>query len=358
MEVCSKGKSRRALVTLGAFVLVACGRNSDGSRGTAVADAAYRTKTGVVNIYAEDGANNLAPAAARAVPMVYVPNSRSGSVTVVDPKTYQVRRTFPTGKVPQHVVPSYDLSTLWVANNSSNSLTPIDPLTAVEGKSVRVDDPYNMYFTPDGKNAMVIAEARHRIDFRDPHDMKLVNSLRVACKGLDHVEFTADNRYAIATCEFSGQLVKIDLASQSVVGYLTLDPDKWTNYVPRQIQRIWSRRKRASAAIAALMDLPSMPQDIRSSADGSKFFVADMKEDGVFIIDPQKFERIGFVPTGKGAHGIYPSRDGRDLYVTNRGWNNIAGGRQGPGSISGLDPSNGQDGAAWPCSGAGRPAMC
>src|SRR6267143_2400245 len=357
MEASSKGKSLKGLVVIGVFVLTGCGRNSDGSRGTAVADAAYRTKAGAVDIYAEDGANNLAPEAARAVPMVYVPNSRSGSVTVIDPKTYQVVRTFPTGKVPQRVVPSYDLSTLWVANNSSNSLTPIDPLTGKEGKSVQVDDPYNVYFTPDGKYAMVIAEARRRIDFRDPHDMHLVQSLRVACKGLDHVEFTADDRYAIATCEFSGQLVKIDLATRQVVGYLTLDPDKWTNYIPREVSRLWNRRSRANAAMAALMNVPSMPQDIRSSADGSKFYVADMKENGVFVIDPQKFERIGFIPTGIGTHGIYPSRSGENLYVTNRGWNTIAGGRHGPGSISVLDPATDKIVATWPIPGGGRPDM-
>src|ERR1700704_5978317 len=186
MEVSSKGKSLKGLVVLGVFVFVGCGRNRDGSSGTAVADAADRTTAGAVNIYAEDGANNLAPAATRAVPMVYVPNSRSASVTVIDPRTYQVVRTFPTGKVPQHVVPSYDLSTLWVANNSSNTLTPIDPVTAKEGAPVKVDDPYNLYFTPDGKHAMVIAEARRRIDFRDPHDMMLEQSVPVDCKGLDH----------------------------------------------------------------------------------------------------------------------------------------------------------------------------
>jgi len=357
MEVCSTRKSWTGLIALSALVVAGCGRNSDGSAGTAVADAAYRTKAGAVNIYAEDGANDLAPAAARAIPMVYVPNSRSGSVTVIDPKTYQVVRTFPTGKVPQHVVPSYDLSTLWVANNSSNSLTPIDPLTAQEGQSVRVDDPYNMYFTPDGKYAMVIAEARHRIDFRDPRDMALAQSLRVACKGLDHVEFTADNRYAIATCEFSGQLVKVDLASRSVVGYLTLDPDKFTNYIPRQIKRYLGRRNAKNAAMAALMNVPSMPQDIRSSADGTKFYVADMKEDGVFVVDPVKLERIGFIHTGVGTHGIYPSRDGTKLYVTNRGWNSIAGGRHGPGSISVLDPSTDKVVANWPVPGGGSPDM-
>src|SRR3982074_632177 len=356
MEVCTKRKSWKTLV-LGAFVLAGCGKNSDGTRGTEVADAAYRTKAGVVNIYAEDGANNLAPAAARAIPMVYVPNSRSGSVTVIDPKTYQVVRTFPTGRVPQHVVPSYDLSTLWVANNSSNSLTPIDPTTAAEGKSVSVDDPYNMYFTPDGKSAMVIAEARHRIDFRDPGDMKLQQSLRVECKGLDHVEFTADNRYAIGTCEFSGQLVKVDLASRTAVGYLTLDPDKFTNYIPRQISRYLSRRKARNAAMAALMSVPSMPQDIRSSADGSKFYVADMKENGVFVVDPVKFERIGFIHTGVGTHGIYPSRDGTKLYITNRGSDSVGGRPHGPGSISVLDPLTDKIVANWAVPGGGSPDM-
>src|SRR5438876_4705677 len=238
-----------AVATAAALVVFGC-RHRDAARGTPVASAKYGTSTGAVNIYAETGANELAPAAAKALPMVYVPNSRGGTVTEIDPRTYQVVRTFPTGRVPQHVVPAYDLKTLWVANNASNSLTPIDPRTGKEGESVTVDDPYNMYFTPDGKYALVIAEARRRIDFRDPHDMKLVSSLPVLCKGLDHVEFTADDRYAIATCEFSGQLVKIDLASRTAVGYLTLDPDKWSNFIPRQIKRFLGRRRRSNAAMA------------------------------------------------------------------------------------------------------------
>jgi YVTN family beta-propeller protein len=166
------------------------------------------------NIYAATGKDRLAPAAAGARPLVYVPNSRSASVTVIDPVTYQVIRTFSTGTLPQHVVPSYDLGTLWVANNEGNSLTPIDPTTGEDGTRVPVDDPYNLYFTPDGRFAVVIAERRHHIDLRDAHDMKLFQSLSVSCVGVDHMEFTADGRYAIATCEFSGQLVKIDLATR------------------------------------------------------------------------------------------------------------------------------------------------
>ena len=204
--------------------------------------------TDTADIYAHAGANALAPAAARALTLVYVPNSHDGTVTVIDPATYRVVRTFPTGALPQHVVPSYDLTTLWVANNLGNSLTPIDPVTGREGSNVAVDDPYNLYFTPDGRFAIVIAERRRRLDFRDAHTMALVQSLPVACKGVDHMEFTADGRYAVATCEFSGQLVKVDLATRTVLGYLTLDPGG--------------------------LDSAAMPQDIRARADGRVFVLA------------------------------------------------------------------------------------
>jgi YVTN family beta-propeller protein len=324
----------------------ACDRDDASLPRTASVAAASGTG---IDIYAGIGSGSMSPLAGRARPLVYVPNSRSVSVTVIDPSTYRVIRTFPTGKLPQHVVPAYDLKTLWVANNDGNTLTPINPLTGQEGRPLPVDDPYNMYFTPDGRYAMIIAERLERIDFRDPHDMRLVQSLHAACKGLDHVEFTADNRYAVATCEFSGQLAKVDLATRSVVGYLTLEPDFWTG-LPERIRTFFRRgRSRSESA--------SMPQDIRSSPDGRVFFVADMKQGGVFLIDPVALKKIGFEKTGTGAHGIYPSRDGKLLYVTNRGWSTTAGGRRGPGSISVLDSRTGKILANWPVPGGGSPDM-
>src|SRR5437667_3888975 len=252
-----------------------------------------------VNLYAAAGANALSSVPARARPPVYVPNSHDGSVTVIDPRRYRVVRTFPTGDLPQHVVPSYDLTTLWVANNRGNSLTPIDPVTGREGTGVPVADPYNLYFTPDGRLAIVVAERRRELDFRDAKTMALVQSLPLGCKGVDHLEFTADGRFAVATCEFSGQLVKVDLATRTVVGYLTLDPGGLAR--------------------------SGMPPDIRSSPDGRVFYVADRKANGGYLVVPEVVRRLGVVPLGKGTHGIYPSRDGRFMYVTNRRRNPTAG---------------------------------
>jgi YVTN family beta-propeller protein len=287
---------------------------------------------GGVNIYAATGAAGLSPIAAGARPLVYVPNSRSASVSVIDPLTYRVIRTFSTGAIPQHVVPSYDLTRLWVLGNASSTVTPIDPLTGDEGRPLRVDDPYNMYFTPDGRYAIVVAERLERLDFRDPVTMSLIQSVPARCRGIDHMDFTADGRYAIATCEFSGELIRLDLASHLVIGTLALDPTKGSG-------------------------LGAMPQDVRSSRDGSVFFVADMKADGLRVIDPVAFREVGFIPTGIGTHGLFPSRDGSLFYVTNRGWHTIAGRPHGPGSISVVDPVERQVIANWSIPGGGSPDM-
>lgn len=306
---------------------------ADGARhyATYIARGEVTDAKGGVDIYAATHAGMLSAIAARAHQFVYVPNSRSATVTIIDPTTYRVVRGFATGAVPQHVVPSYDLERLWILNNQASTLTPIDPETSVPGRPIHVDDPYNMYYSPDGRFAIVIAERRMRLDFRDAQTLNLVQSMSTECRGIDHIDFTPDGRYMIASCEFNGYLMKVDLATRKPIGYLALD--------------------------SVGLDTTSMPQDVRSSPDGRVFYVADMKRDGVHLIDPVTFTSVGFIRTGKGAHGLYPSRDGKYLYVTNRGWNTLKAGRRGPGSVTVIDFSTRRVVANWPVPGGGSPDM-
>jgi YVTN family beta-propeller protein len=283
------------------------------------------------NLYSEAGPNMLSPAVSGDLQRVYVPNVKSNDVYVIDPATYKVVDHFMVGKNPQHVVPAWDLKTLWVANNSEKrgkgSLTPIDPKTGKRGKDVPVIDPYNLYFTPDGKSAIVVAEADRRLDLRDPHTMEFKNTIHTPdCKGINHSDFAIDGSYAIFTCEFDGTLAKVDFTKREVVGYLKLSRG-------------------------------GMPQDIRISPDGKVFYVADMMADGIFLIDGASFKEIGFIPTGVGTHGLYPSRDATKLYITNRGSNKVHGAPHGPGSISVLDFATRKVVANWPIPGGGSPDM-
>jgi YVTN family beta-propeller protein len=245
------------------------------------------------DLYFADRPNQLSDAVKGMPSYVYVPNSDSDTVSVIDPSTYKVIRTVNVGHQPQHVVPSWDMQTLWVNNDLGNSLTPIDPRTGKFGKPVPVNDPYNLYFTPDGKSAMVMSEAEHQIVFRDPHSMAIQDILSVPCAGVNHADFAPDGTYFIASCEFSGQLLKVDTASHKLLGVITLHNG-------------------------------SMPQDVKIAPDGSAWYVADMAANGMWTLDGDSFKVTGFIKTGLGAHGLYVSRDSKDLYVSNRGEGTIS----------------------------------
>ena len=246
------------------------------------------------NLYADAGANMLSRAVKGVPYRIYVPNSGGSSVTVINPKTYSVVRQISTGYNPQHVVPSYDMKTLYVTNDQANSLTPINPNTAMrKGPDIPVTDPYNMYYTPNGRYAIVVAEAQEHLDFRDPHTWALKHRLYVTCPGVDHIDFSANGGYLIATCEFSGRLVKVNLHTHKVVRYLQLPSG-------------------------------SSPQDIKLDPRGRIFYVADKYRAGVWMIRAKTFTVMGFIPTGNDAHGLYPSRNARDLYVTNRGSGSVS----------------------------------
>jgi YVTN family beta-propeller protein len=306
------------------------------------------------NLYSETKINQLATEVKGDLERIYVPNLRSNSVSVIDPKTLKVVDSFKVGRSPQHVVPSWDLRTLWVANNAERgndgSLTPIDPRTGKPGKAIPVDDPYNLYFSPDGQLAIVVAEAKKRLDFRDPKTLKVQYSIDVPkCGGVNHGDFSIDGRYAIFTCEFDGSVAKIDLVRNSVVGYLKLEMPKI---------RFKDAASNSSFLVTEICSsTKGMPQDIRVSPDGKLFYVADMAADGLHIIEGETFKEIGFIATAVAPHGLYPSRDGKFLYVANRGSHAIHGKPKGPGSVSVIEFASNKVVATWPVPGGGSPDM-
>lgn len=304
-------------IALLAGLVVGSGAGEDGSSGspTEVASGAGDASEG---IYAGTGEGMLAPATEDVPYRIYVPNSESDTVDVIDPETAKVVRSFPVGGLPQHVTPSFDLETLWVNSNAGNTLQRIDPETGrADGRPVPVDAPYNLYFTPDGEAAIVVAERLQRLDFRDPETMKLEESLDVPCEGVNHIDFAPEGDYLVASCEFEDAMIKVDLEERRLVDRIRLG------------------------------DGSGMPQDVRLAPDGRTFYAADMVANGVHVIDGERFRARDFIPTGAGAHGIYPSRDAEEMYVTNRD----------EGTVSVLDFATGEKRERWSIPGGGSPDM-
>ncbi len=269
------------------------------------------------NVYAADRPGLLSPVVRHDPALVYVPNSKSNTVDVISQRTFKVIEHFDVGALPQHITPAWNLRTLYVTNDVGNSLTPIDPRTARPGKPIPTLDPYNLYFTPNGRWAIVVAEARRQLDFRDPRSMALHRALLTPqCAGIDHMDYTADGRYALVSCEFAGAMIVVDL-------------------------------KREKALETIPLARGSMPQDVKLSPDGRTFYVADMALNGVWLIDAHTMRKLKFVLTGAGAHGLYPNRNAKVLYVTNRL----------EGSISVISFARRTPIAKWRLPGGGSPDM-
>lgn len=246
---------------------------------------------------------------------VYVPNSGAGTVDVIDPTTYKVIDHYAVGQIPHHIAPAWDMSELFVDNEGSSSLTVLDAHTGRPKGIVNIPFPYNLYFTPDGTKAIDVVERLQRIEFRDwRHGWKLLKSVGIPWPGADHLDFSADGSYLMISTEYSGVVAKVDVNKMALTGYVTVG---------------------------------GLPIDVRLSPDGTLFYVTNQGRMGVSVIDPVAMKEIQFIPTGRGAHGLYVSRDTKSLYVSNRL----------EGSISVIDFTTRRVTAKWWIPGGGSPDM-
>jgi YVTN family beta-propeller protein len=249
-------------------------------------------------------------------PRVYIPNSSSNTVDVIDPLTFKVIDHFAVGAIPHHIAPAWDMSQLYVDNEGSSRLTVIDIHTGrPNGQTIPIPFPYNLYFTPDGTKAIDVVERLQRLEFRDPHNgWRLLGSVGIPWPGADHLDFSADGSYLMVSAEFSGVVARVDVVNMKLDGYVPVG---------------------------------GLPIDVRLSPDGRYFFVTNQGRMGVSVIDPAAMKEIQFIPTGRGAHGLQVSRDTKSLYVSNRL----------EGSLSVIDFATRSVVAKWYIPGGGSPDM-
>lgn len=314
--------ARPAAMLAALLVLAGCSSPAPPPAAPAVASASATPSAAptVRNVYAGSGVGMLSDAAKAAKPLVYVPHTTSSDVWVIDPATFAVVGKHKLGGELQHVVPSWDMTTLYATDDTGNKITPFDPKTGQPGANIPVIDPYNMYFTPDGRSAISVAEARRQLVFYDPRTWQVQDILQTPdCAGIDHADFTPDGNTALFSCEFAGRLAVVDVVAHKLL---------------------------------RMIDMPTRnttmgPQDVKLSPDGSTFFIADSQQGGLWVVDRAATKVERHIPTGKGSHGIYLSRDAKQMYVTNRL----------EGSVSVLDANTGAAITKWTLPGGGSPDM-
>jgi YVTN family beta-propeller protein len=272
--------------------------------------------TPALNVYASTLSGVVPCPLCQLPPRVYVPNSTSNSVDIIDPLTMKVIDHYAVAFIPHHIAPAWDMSALYVDNEGSSSLTVLDIHTGrPTGQSISIPFPYNIYFTPDGTKAVDVVERLQRVEFRDPHNgWRLLKSVAIPWPGADHLDFSADGSFLMISTEYSGMVAKVDVNQMTLAGYVRVG---------------------------------GLPIDVRLSPDGSVFYVTNQGRMGVSVIDPIQMKEIQFIPTGRGAHGLQVSRDTKSLYVSNRL----------EGSFSVIDFATRTVVAKWYIPGGGSPDM-
>ncbi|MBA3474335.1 MAG: YncE family protein [Rubrobacter sp.] len=237
------------------------------------------------NVYAATMTSEVKESLAGLPERVYVPNVVENSITVIDPATFQIVDSYQVEQLPYHITPSWDMSQLLVNNEESSTFTVIDPETGRPSDTVSAPFPYNFYYTPDGETAIVVVERLQTLEFRDTETWELQGSVYIPWPGVDHLDFSKDGDYFLASSEWSGVVSKVDVEKMELVDYV---------------------------------EVGALPIDIKLSPDGEVFYVADQGTMGVHVIEPEEMKEIDFIPTGEGAHGLQVSRDTKSLYVSNR----------------------------------------
>ncbi len=272
-------------------------------------------------------------AAAAAGPKAYVGNFQDNTVSVIDTQAAAVIGTIPVAAGPHGITIAPDGRTAYVSGENSSSLSAIDTATDRVTRTIEVGKtPHGLTMYPDGSMLLAAVYGEDRIAFIDTARAAVVATLPVPKPHT--IAISADGKLAYVSSQQPDKfaLVKIDLAKRAVARTIALDKP---------------------------------PRDVEFGFDGKALYVTVAGVNAVQVLDPAKDEFVAQIPTGvsphiaslfrgatagtvvvqgpgelllfnaatnaplrsiavgKQPHWMAPSADGKTIYVTNEGSNDL-----------------------------------
>jgi YVTN family beta-propeller protein len=217
-----------------------------------------------------------------AAPSVFVVNSNDATISVIDPATRRVVNTIPLLREPHHLVLSPDHRSLVVGDTRGNSLFFLDPRTGALQRRVTISDPYQLQYSPNGKLLTTAGLARNQIDIYDASSLALLH--RVPARSMpSHIAYSPDSAVVFVSLQGTDRLIAIRTADGAVA---------------------WNAR------------VCSTPAGVFWNR--GRILVGCMGEAHIAVVDPASGRVERTVATGRGAHTMFASPDGKTIYATNR----------------------------------------
>lgn len=277
-------------------------------------------------------------------PAVYVVNGGSNSISVIDLSTNAVARTIPLSGVswPHHLnlnsartkmalgVPGSDLSAGHGGHSAGRGRVVV--LDAVAGEVLSEKETpapnHNALFSPDDREIWTTQiEAEGKVLVYDAGTLALLATIPVGSMPSE-VTFSADGSMAFVANTGSHTVTVIGAADKTVMATIPVGRGPvgaWTGangkmYVDGEEEKVISVIDVNTMAVEETIPLGFTPGYAAYNASVNELWVSDSDSGAAVYFQRQgnEWTKGGSIPTGKGAHAIAFTRDGKRAYLTNQ----------------------------------------
>jgi YVTN family beta-propeller protein len=280
----------------------------------------------------------LAMQAAIAAPLAYVPNQKSGTISVIDTANDTVTRTLSGGKTLGKRLQAIDSdakgNVIYVVDAEHNKLIAIDPATDAVKQSVDIGaDAEGVRMSPSGDMLAVCAEGQHKVLLIDSKTFKIEAQIPTQGRNPEHCEFTPDAALLLTSNEGSDNLDVIDIKQRKSIGTIaTSGHPRGAAFVPGT-SHVYIAQESANAVdvidLASRKKIASIPTALRTagvtvSHDGKRIYAANGGAGSVSVIDVATNKVTTQIPVGQRPWNMALTPDGKKLYVANGRSNNVS----------------------------------
>lgn len=216
---------------------------------------------------------------------VYIAVSGDNVITVLDPNTLEVLRSFESGDDPETFA-VHSNGNIYISNEEDAKASVFNPRTGERLAEIEVGiEPEGVAISPDGSRVIVTSESTNMLHLIKVPEHTIDKNILVGARPRA-ATFSHDSKTAYATSEISGEVKKIDVATGTILGKMPLSNDQ------------------------------AKPKDVVLSRDGSRLYVAGGRANRVFVLDADTLEIVKAIPVGKRVWGLAMNRDGSRVYST------------------------------------------
>jgi YVTN family beta-propeller protein len=265
--------------------------------------------------------------------VLYVTNTKSDSISVIDTGTFDVVATIPLGRgKPNRVMFHPDGRTAWVVYDKSHDLGVVDAETRKLVRRVKIGgNPYNLNFTPDGRYLLVLDWAgdtsTDEVIFYDLQAQKVDGRVEVSTWPA-HSVLSRDGRLLYVSGETAGDLTVIDVARREVVARhvhgggdamgLALTADGRFLYAATGENKSILKIDTATHKPVSTIALPGVVHEATLTLDGRFLYTTLRKANRVVVVDTATERIVATIPQKAYPDLVTMEPTGRYALVTNR----------------------------------------